>query len=349
MKTRVIKTKIWRDGFFNRLSLQAKLVFIFLLTNEFIGQTGIYEMDISTISFYTGVDKNKIKEILTNELKEKIIYDNGWVVVLNALKHNNYASNNKQRMSYMKEWNELPEHLKQYAPYFNNVEEYKPEYIKAGSEYLHRKIAEKALGRKLSENEVVHHIDGNPSNNNISNLAVMDKETHIKLHKREIDLSDSSIILLSYKYDTTPKSEIRNPKTENINNKTENINIIDSIKEKEKENIIKEKEKEIIEWFNTQHQTRYKTIGVSEANLKFWLDKYSIEDIKQAIILIKAHDFWSDKMNPTILFRTKSPKGQPVDYIGQLLNQPKPSQKPTEQYGEFIKRLEIWKKYGKTK
>lgn len=54
-------------------------------------------------------------------------------------------------------------------------------------------------------------------------------------------------------------------------------------------------------------------------------------------------------MTPTILFRTKGQSGQPVDYIGQLLNQPKPEMKPNEQYGEYTKRLEIWKTYGKSK
>ncbi len=41
---------------------------------------------------------------------------------------------------------------------------------------------EKILGRKLKEKEVVHHIDGNPKNNSISNLRVMTWSAHSILH-----------------------------------------------------------------------------------------------------------------------------------------------------------------------
>jgi len=46
----------------------------------------------------------------------------------------------------------------------------------------HRHIMEFALGRKLKSNEIVHHIDGNGLNNNISNLQIMSKAEHSRLH-----------------------------------------------------------------------------------------------------------------------------------------------------------------------
>ena len=48
-----------------------------------------------------------------------------------------------------------------------------------------RKIAEKALGRPLPFNAEIHHIDGNPANNNNSNLVVCEDTTyHRLLHTR---------------------------------------------------------------------------------------------------------------------------------------------------------------------
>ena len=48
----------------------------------------------------------------------------------------------------------------------------------------HRLIMEKHIGRKLKKNEVIHHIDGNPSNNNVSNLKLFSSHSeHMKLHR----------------------------------------------------------------------------------------------------------------------------------------------------------------------
>lgn len=46
----------------------------------------------------------------------------------------------------------------------------------------HKEVAEKVLERSLKKREVVHHVDGNPKNNAISNLWVISRELHGKLH-----------------------------------------------------------------------------------------------------------------------------------------------------------------------
>ena len=47
----------------------------------------------------------------------------------------------------------------------------------------HRLTAQSILGRQLTKNEVVHHIDGNPKNNDPKNLSVMHVRDHVSLHK----------------------------------------------------------------------------------------------------------------------------------------------------------------------
>ncbi len=49
----------------------------------------------------------------------------------------------------------------------------------------HRLAMEKHLGRKLTSNEVVHHIDWDRYNNEISNLELMDKTEHNRLSGRK--------------------------------------------------------------------------------------------------------------------------------------------------------------------
>jgi len=51
-----------------------------------------------------------------------------------------------------------------------------------GSRLAHRQIMETHLGRTLTPEEHVHHIDGNKLNNDPTNLVVLMKSDHHKLH-----------------------------------------------------------------------------------------------------------------------------------------------------------------------
>ena len=49
----------------------------------------------------------------------------------------------------------------------------------------HRVIAEEQLGRPLAPDEVVHHIDGDKTNNAPENLQVMSRKAHSSFHARQ--------------------------------------------------------------------------------------------------------------------------------------------------------------------
>lgn len=57
------------------------------------------------------------------------------------------------------------------------------DHKKSGLKYIleHRLVMEKHIGRYLSPDEVVHHIDENPSNNHIDNLELFSSQSeHVK-------------------------------------------------------------------------------------------------------------------------------------------------------------------------
>lgn len=56
-------------------------------------------------------------------------------------------------------------------------------YNSFGYQLEHRVIMEKALGRRLTTNEHVHHKDGDRLNNDLSNLEVLTNAEHQRLHQ----------------------------------------------------------------------------------------------------------------------------------------------------------------------
>ena len=52
--------------------------------------------------------------------------------------------------------------------------------------YKHRQIYEKHYNVSLTSADIIHHIDGNKLNNDISNLRLLNRSEHINLHRSEL-------------------------------------------------------------------------------------------------------------------------------------------------------------------
>lgn len=62
---------------------------------------------------------------------------------------------------------------------------YEGGYNKKGNVKIHREVVEKAIGRRLRPDEVVHHTDGDRKNNKLENLQVLSRGDHSRLHREK--------------------------------------------------------------------------------------------------------------------------------------------------------------------
>lgn len=73
---RPVFTGLWVcDDKFQDYSPEGKLLFLFLITNDHLGEAGIYKITYKTMSNATDIPKDKVKELVNNELKNNVSYD----------------------------------------------------------------------------------------------------------------------------------------------------------------------------------------------------------------------------------------------------------------------------------
>lgn len=108
MKTRIIHTKVWKDPWFVKLSCDAKMLWLYLLTNEKINICATYEISEREINFDTGIPSHNISKV-KEELYPKALFVDDWVFVVNAKKYNSYVNGPKNEVAFKREVGYIPE------------------------------------------------------------------------------------------------------------------------------------------------------------------------------------------------------------------------------------------------
>lgn len=92
-KKRYVNTRFWDDTYISNLDPSEKLLFLYFLTNPVTNISGIYEIPLKRIALDTGFDIEMIKKMMSRFIRDKkIVYEQGWLVLLNFIKHQNINS-----------------------------------------------------------------------------------------------------------------------------------------------------------------------------------------------------------------------------------------------------------------
>lgn len=89
-KNRLVNTKFWTDNYvLDYLNPVDKLLFLYLITNQYTNICGIYELSLRMMSIETGIDKENIEKVILPRFEKdgKAMYRNGWVAIKNFQKH----------------------------------------------------------------------------------------------------------------------------------------------------------------------------------------------------------------------------------------------------------------------
>jgi hypothetical protein len=91
MKRRSLETRFWKDSYIQSLSVEGKLLFNYLLTNEYVSIIFIYELPDNYISLETGIAVKKIQELKDQFQKDgKFLFKDNWIKIVNAEKFEHY-------------------------------------------------------------------------------------------------------------------------------------------------------------------------------------------------------------------------------------------------------------------
>jgi hypothetical protein len=119
MKTRIIQTRYWDDEFVADASKNTKLLYIYLLTCQYLNICGVFQLPTKKISYETNISPDELTPS-QNELQgaRKVLFYRGWVKIVNAQKNNNYTRSPSNQLACTKELQRVPEDV---SAYFNRL------------------------------------------------------------------------------------------------------------------------------------------------------------------------------------------------------------------------------------
>lgn len=112
-----VHNRFWSDGWVRHLNALDRYLFLYLLTNGRAKLTGIYELPLDLMASESGIDEKDLRLSMLQRLEPKIYYKEGWVIVINYLKHR-IGGGHKYNAGVRANYEELPEKIQALAKSF---------------------------------------------------------------------------------------------------------------------------------------------------------------------------------------------------------------------------------------
>lgn len=115
MKTRIIYPQLWHDTKFCECSIEAKTLFMFVITNPYLGLSRYARLSNRQIAFHTGLSGKKL-ENAKNELSalKWCFFNNEWVYHNHNCAYVEYEGNSKVAISKESEISNVPQEIKEF-------------------------------------------------------------------------------------------------------------------------------------------------------------------------------------------------------------------------------------------
>jgi hypothetical protein len=114
-KQRYISTSIWSDEWFDTLSIQEKLIYFHLLTNEFTNAAGVYHFSLKQIRIDLDISRDEVNAAMEKfEAAGKAYYYREYVVIPKWLKHQKISERNTIFLGVIKILRSLPDEIRRF-------------------------------------------------------------------------------------------------------------------------------------------------------------------------------------------------------------------------------------------
>jgi len=111
-KRRYINTTIWDKSWFRKLSSDARLVYIYLLTCPLSSISGVFEVADERIEFDTNISTNKIKKVFDElQASGEVARIEDWVIIVRHPDFQKWQTNIKIAIGLFNELYEVPKEV----------------------------------------------------------------------------------------------------------------------------------------------------------------------------------------------------------------------------------------------